>query len=1104
MSRRCIARLGVPAVVAFMVAAPLSVLPSDSAAAATGTAYQLSVLAGRVGVSSNSPAGTDSPEANGAAVDASGNVYIADGYGYIDKVTPAGVMTIIAGDGRPGGVPVPGPALRSPIDPGGIAVDRTGNLYVADSNGWVEKIDTTGTLSILGGDGHAPLRGIYPGQAATLSALSPTGVAVDSAGVVYLSDSSDQVFTITPDGILSLIAGNGAAPDATWDRTGMPSGAIGADGVAVDAAGNVFISTAAFVAKLSNGSLSLYAGALPYATAPSGTCQLTGPAIGCNVAPRGIAVDSVGNVDIVNRFSTYSSVTDTIQIAPNGTYSTLEGMGGAPNGTAAQAHRGTVSKGLAADGSGDVFIADQNGYIYKVTQAGAISTVAGTSAPTTPIPGPATQSPLQVNDVAYDPSGNLFIADGNGYVEKVTPSGTLSIVAGNGQSGTPVAGQATASPMSPDAVAVDNAGNLFISTRAEILKVTPAGALSIYAGGPVIKSDNSTPQPGPATSVAIDAAGVAVDGAGNVYLGERNGYIEKIDTNDNLTVIAGVGQDTINHPTQGPANTVAMSPVDIALDSAGNVFIANYMAGVTELSGGQVTRVAGYGNTPYLTNGPALGTSMDPSGVTVDSAGNLFINADGASVAEVTGGQLTVIGGYAKNGAGISGAPTPGWALDGPLWPMGIAVNFAGTVTVGAGTGDSGREQEVVGLTQALATLPDPPTAPVATAGSNGVDPGVGDAYVTFTAPYSSGGSPITAYTVAGGGHGCSPGTLQPYGNGTMSCVVTGLPAGTPVTFTVSATSAVGTSFTSAPSNSVTPYTTPDAPTGLKAVAGSGEVQLSWTAPTSDGWSPILGYSVTATDITIPGRGAGIPCPGSTSSTTTTCTSAGLTNGDTYTFAVAARNAAGTGPAATVTATPMAPPDAPLRVGAVPLNQAARIDWIVPGNGGSPIVGYTIRSSSGNTVTQVSGTAAPGATMDATVGGLTNGVAYTFTVTATNSMGTSAPSTPSPSVTPTVVNVPTRVAISGAHPYSMGTRRYYPIRVYLKTSSTPGGYVYLKVSGSPGVVKTYKVPANSATGVVVRVALTGKTGTLYIAAGYGGSPGFAPAAPYSFDPRILR
>jgi streptogramin lyase len=144
---------------------------------------------------------------------------------------------------------------------------------------------------------------------------------------------------------------------------------------------------------------------------------------------------------------------------------------------------------VATDASGDLFIADYgNNVIEEVTPAGVLSVVAGDGKAGPPTPGVATDSDLNQPGVAADDRGDLFIADyGNNVVEKVDPAGTLSIVAGDGAVGSPAAGLATSTHLNePSGVAVDSRGDLFIADfgNSVVERVTPAGVLSVVAGVP--------------------------------------------------------------------------------------------------------------------------------------------------------------------------------------------------------------------------------------------------------------------------------------------------------------------------------------------------------------------------------------------------------------------------------------------------------------------------------------------------------------------------------------------------------------------------------------------------------------------------------------------
>jgi hypothetical protein len=214
--------------------------------------------------------------------------------------------------------------------------------------------------------------------------------------------------------------------------------------------------------------------------------------------------------------------------------------------------------------------------------------------------------------------------------------------------------------------------------------------------------------------------------------------------------------------------------------------------------------------------------------------------------------------------------------------------------------------------------------------------------------------------------------------------------------------------------NQPTTPTAPAAPTGVTATAGNGSAQVSWTAP-NDGNSPITSYTIT-------------PATGSTTLTptvvtgnppNTSATVSGLTNGVSYTFTVTATNAIGTSPssAASNAVTPEAPtaPAAPTAVAASGGNASATVTWTAPANGGSPITSYTVTpylGAAAQTATTVTGSPPVTST---TVPGLTNGQTYTFTVTATNAVGTGPPSSASNAVTPTAAALPTFVQQASTH-----------------------------------------------------------------------------------------
>jgi len=273
------------------------------------------------------------------------------------------------------------------------------------------------------------------------------------------------------------------------------------------------------------------------------------------------------------------------------------------------------------------------------------------------------------------------------------------------------------------------------------------------------------------------------------------------------------------------------------------------------------------------------------------------------------------------------------------------------------------------------------PTAPLSVSGLAGD----GQVAVSWAAPTSNGGAAITGYTATS-----SPGSFTCTTTGSLSCTVTGLSNGTPYTFTVTATNSVGAGPASTASTAVTPSASagvPSAPQSVTAKAGNGRDTVSWTAPTSNGSSAITLYTATSNP-------NAITC---TTSGALTCVDSGLTNGTAYTFTVTATNTSGTGVASSpsTAVTPKGSPAPPTGVQGTSGNAQAVLSWTAPANnGGSAITGYTATS-----VVDTSKHCST-AGLTCTITGLTNGVVYTFVVTATNALGTSLPSVASGAVTP--------------------------------------------------------------------------------------------------------
>jgi hypothetical protein len=332
-------------------------------------------------------------------------------------------------------------------------------------------------------------------------------------------------------------------------------------------------------------------------------------------------------------------------------------------------------------------------------------------------------------------------------------------------------------------------------------------------------------------------------------------------------------------------------------------------------------------------------------------------------------------------------------------------------------------------------TVPNPPTNVVASAGN-------ASATVSWTPPAINGGATVSGYVVTT----VQTGAKKAVGTVT-STTIAGLVNGSSYTFTVKAKNVAGTGNASAPSNAVTPLASvPGAPSTPSAVAGNGEVTVSWAPPTSDGGSPITSYTVTSTP---GGLTAGV-IPPATSAVVT-----GLTNGLSYRFSVVATNAVGPGPASplSLAVVPQGPPGIPTGVGATAIARGALVTWNAPAtNGGSAITGYTVSSSGGQTIT------VDGALRGAVVTGMTNGVGSTFTVVATNAIGTSPASAATGPVTPA----------ASQRPIAFGSDRSGTYDIYVMD---PAGVRAVQLMKAPDIQTDPSISPNGN-----RIAYTSGTG----------------------------
>ena len=585
-------------------------------------------------------------------------------------------MALVAGNGTPGFSGDNGLATNAQLNyPNGVALDAAGDLYIADSgNHRVRKV-SNGVISTVAGGGSV-LGDNGPATAAQL--YYPTGVAVDTAGNLYIADSVHYRIRKVSDGVIATVAGNGEYGYSGDNGPATSAQLATPTGVAVDTASNLYIADAYNnrIRKVSSGVIATVAG-----TATQGYSGDNGPASSAQLNnPTGVAVDAAGSLYIAD------SNNNRVRRVTGGLIATVAGGGNVlgDNGPATSAQL-SDPYGVAVDASGNLYIGDNaNGRVRKVAN-GVITTVAGgiLLGNNSPAVGSQMIHPL---GVAVDSAGNLYIADSDNNLVRKVAKGVMTTVAGNGTSGfSGDNGPATNAQLDlPQAVAVDSAGNLYIADggNARVRKVS-GGVITTVAGGGLsccTLGDN-----GPATSANLTPQGVAVDSAGNLYIADSLNNRIRMVSNGLITTVAGSGDNSFGGDG-GPATSIRAglyNPEGVAVDAAGDLYIADtFNNEIRKVSNGIITTVAG-----RLTfgvgcgNGSATSAALFyPQAVAVDAAGNLYIaDTDDNCIRKVSGGTITTLAGTGTQGFSGDNAPSILAQVDNP---EGVAVDAAGNVYI--------------------------------------------------------------------------------------------------------------------------------------------------------------------------------------------------------------------------------------------------------------------------------------------------------------------------------------------------------------------------------------------------------------------------------------
>ena len=656
---------------------------------------------------------------NSVAIDASGIVYVADtGNHTIRQLVFSGTTcTVNTLAGTPGvsGTLDGNASVALFKNPSGIAVDSSGNLFVADTgNNTIRKITTSGqVITLAGSPGQL---GYIDGSGSGAQFGGPTGIAVDSSGNLFVADTGNSTIRkVTSSGVVTTLAGfpslsgfvDGTGADALFNSPG---------GLAVDASGNLFVADTLnnTIRKVTPGGVvTTFAGA----SCVFGSFDGTGLNATFNL-PSSVAVDGAGNVYVADTYNATLRM-----ISANGAVTTLSGStctAGFSDG-AGSAAKFNFPGGVAVDGNGNVYVADTGNHTIRRESWTVVTTVAG-SAPKIGLQtsyigyGFYTATPYGAYNyptgIALDASGNVFSTDTQNQI--ILKNG-IQVAGAMFQQGNQDGTGGSVNFNFPQGIAVDSGSNLYVAdTRNNSIRMLSPTYVSttICGGGWTMGSADGTG----ANAQFNNPVGIALDGGTNLYVADTyNSTIRKLTRSGaswTATTIAGTAQ--VTGTTDGNANGALFAyPSGVAVDGGTNVYVADSGNGtirrLTLLSGTWSSQTIA-GTTGVTGTADGVGAAAQfgyPTMMSFDSLGNLFVVDTGNSTIRMltnTGSNwmVTTIGGT----PGVNG----GMPLKGDVGaqvqfsaPIGIAIRSGTTVgTDQIFVMDTGNNRIVVG--QSLGT----------------------------------------------------------------------------------------------------------------------------------------------------------------------------------------------------------------------------------------------------------------------------------------------------------------------------------------------------------------------------------------------------------------
>ncbi|WP_438479087.1 immunoglobulin domain-containing protein [Oleiharenicola lentus] len=536
------------------------------------------------------------------AVDASGNLFVAD-VSTIRRVTPGGVVTTIAGAAELGTVDGVGSAAR--FNRPTLAIDSSNTLYISERGHVIRKVTLDGTVTTIAGLANA--LGSADGTGSDARFFEPGQLTVSSSGDLFIPDSSnDTIRQLRLPSTVSTfagVAGNTGAVDDAGTKASFDSPC----GIALDASGNLIIADRENhrIRKIS----------------PNGQVTTLAPGNGRFLEPSGVTVDASGNV-----YTSDAGANIVRKITPQGTETIFAGKSrifGSADGTGSDATF-AYPLGITIAKNGTLYVSDTANKKIRMVSPQAVVTTLNITSAETPLKAP--------NGLAVDAAGNIYVADRDARVVlKITPAGVLTVVAGSPDKFDHVDGVGSAARFrGPCGVVIDSKGNLIVTDDKTIRQITPTGVVTTIGGNPDIygSADGAG-----GNAHFFSAFGLAIDNADNLYITEEmNSAIRKGTLNigpsiqthpQSLSVNQGASVQLNVVATGTPALTYQWQFNGTAINGAtGSSFT---LAGVTSANAGTYTVVVSNALGSVTSNAATLTVT---SGSTPGSGGG---NSSGAS-----------------------------------------------------------------------------------------------------------------------------------------------------------------------------------------------------------------------------------------------------------------------------------------------------------------------------------------------------------------------------------------------------------------------------------------------------------------------------------------